>query len=178
MNDPIQLQQASNSNRMRSRIAAISCTIACVLLTVPVTASAEYLLGTAKSAGQVGEQRDGYLGLIDQRAPENIKKMVVDTNERRKQRYQKVAERIGSPLEQVGKTAAMRHFKHAKPGELIQAEDGSWIKKGQLGQKPGKKALKAPSDSAPTAPADRQAAVRLGGSDDTADPSSPATSSN
>ncbi len=140
MDNRTHLQQRRNPNPIRSRMAAVTYALACVVMIVPLVASAEFLLGKAKSAGQVGEQRDGYLGLVDQRAPADIKKMVVDTNQRRKQRYQNVAERLGSPLEKVGKTAAMRHFKHAQPGELIQAEDGSWVKKGQN----GKKALKAP----------------------------------
>lgn len=112
-----------------TRLSVLAIGLLGLLSMVPQTASAEFLLGNAKSAGQVGEQRDGYLGLVDKRAPDAVKKMVADTNERRKQRYQKVAERLGTPIEQVGKQAAMRNFKHAQPGELIQAEDGSWQKK-------------------------------------------------
>ncbi len=130
MKTPTDERPGREPHPIHARIAALTCAMMLALLLLPATASAEFLLGQAKSAGQVGEQLDGYLGLIDQRAPADVKKMVLDTNERRKQRYEKVAARLGTSLEQVGKTAAVRHYKHTQPGELVQAEDGSWAKKG------------------------------------------------
>ncbi len=118
-----------------ARVASTACVALGLLAVLPAVASAEFLLGTAKSSGQVGEKRDGYLALIDQRAPENIKKMVADTNERRRQRYQELAARVGWTIEQAGKQAATRNFKHARPGELLEAEDGSWTKKKAGGSK-------------------------------------------
>lgn len=106
--------------------------IACVLsfATIgPLAARAESLLDTAKQAGQVGEQLDGYVGLIDQSAPENIKKMVKDTNERRMTRYESIAKKRGTKVESVAKLAAAKILPRVKPGEMFQAEDGTWTKK-------------------------------------------------
>ena len=111
------------------RVACLLLAAVGLLLSTPLSASAEYLLGTAKAAGQIGEKRDGYLQLLDQKAPENIKKMVVDTNKRRAARYQLVAARLGSTVEDVGKGAGVRIFKRAQPGELIETADGKWEKK-------------------------------------------------
>ena len=87
------------------------------------------MLRDAKAAEQVGEKRDGFLGLVDQNAPENVKKMVADTNLRRLDRYQKVASIRGSSLESVGKQAAADKFKRALPGQFLEAADGKWEKK-------------------------------------------------
>jgi hypothetical protein len=106
--------------------------IACMLLLAvggPLAASAEYLLGTAKAAGQVGEKLDGYLELIDQDAPAAIKKMVEDTNERRLERYELIAKKRGTTAESVGKRAAVKVIERAKPGEMIQTAEGKWTKK-------------------------------------------------
>ncbi|MCP5042774.1 MAG: YdbL family protein, partial [bacterium] len=66
----------STSTRIRRALAALL--VASLVVAVPFAASAEFLLGTAKSAGQVGEKRDGFLELFDEKASEKIKKMVAD----------------------------------------------------------------------------------------------------
>lgn len=111
------------------RVAWLLLATVGLLLTVPLSASAEYLLGTAKASGQIGEKQDGYLQLLDEKAPENIKKMVVDTNQRRAARYQLVAERLRSTVEVVGKRAGAGFIERAQPGELIETADGKWEKK-------------------------------------------------
>jgi uncharacterized protein len=88
-----------------------------------------YLLGQAKADSQVGEKPDGYLGLVDENAPEIIKKMVIDTNERRKARYEDVALRRGSSLESVLEIAGKRLAANAKPGDLLLDANGIWTKK-------------------------------------------------
>ena len=106
--------------------------IACILsfaIGAPLAAEGEYLLGNAKEAGQVGEQLDGYIGLIDESAPEKIKQMVKDTNERRMSRYETIAQKRGTSVESVAKQAGAKILKRAKPGEMIQDADGKWTKK-------------------------------------------------
>lgn len=106
--------------------------IACVLsfaVAGPLWAESDYLLGTAKTVGQVGEKADGFIELIDESAPENIKKMVKDTNERRTARYTMIAKKRGTTVESVGKQAGVKILKRVKPGEMIQDADGKWIKK-------------------------------------------------
>jgi uncharacterized protein YdbL (DUF1318 family) len=106
--------------------------VACLLaFTVggALAAESKSLLDTAKKAGQVGEKFDGYIGLVDQSAPENIKKMVKDTNERREARYGSIAIKRGTTVESVAKQAAAKILKRVKPGEMIQTADGKWTKK-------------------------------------------------
>lgn len=89
----------------------------------------EYLLPKAKAAKQVGEQADGYLGLVDENAPDQIKKMVEDTNERRKARYTDIAKKRGSSVESVAALAGERLAKRAKTGEMLRNAEGEWVKK-------------------------------------------------
>lgn len=92
-------------------------------------ASAQEMLRSAKQAQQVGEQLDGYLALVDESASAKIKKMIENTNNLRKDRYQKVASMRGTTLESVGKQAAEIIFKRAVPGDMLQTADGKWKKK-------------------------------------------------
>ncbi|MCP4037736.1 MAG: YdbL family protein [bacterium] len=117
----------ATSTRIRGALAALL--VASLVVAVPLAASAEFLLGTAKSAGQVGEKRDGFLELFDEKASEKIKKMVADTNERRRSRYESIAQMQGSSIEIVGRQAGARIIARAKPGELIETPDGEWEKK-------------------------------------------------
>jgi uncharacterized protein YdbL (DUF1318 family) len=92
-------------------------------------ASAQEMLRSAKQAQQVGEQLDGYLALVDESASAKIKKMIENTNNLRKDRYQKVASMRGATLESVGEQAAEIIFKRAVPGDMLQTADGKWKKK-------------------------------------------------
>ena len=116
-------------NSPRSNVLLFASVLLVLLVGVPMTAHAEFVLGTAKKAGQVGEKRDGYIALIDQRAPEQVKQVVEATNERRQQRYREIAAKVGWTVEEAAKAAAKRHFKHALAGELLEREDGGWEKK-------------------------------------------------
>lgn len=103
--------------------------VLCFALGAPLAASAQKMLRDAKTAQQVGEKLDGFLGLVDENAPANVKKMVKDTNERRLDRYQTVARLRGSTLESVGKQAAADKYKRATSGQLLETADGKWKKK-------------------------------------------------
>ena len=118
---------ASSPTRFRKAVL-----IACALTFAIVgsaTAQGENLLSMAKQAGQVGEKLDGYIELIDQSAPENIKKMVKDTNQRRLDRYGSIAKQRGTTVESVGMQAGAKIVERAQPGEMIQTADGKWVKK-------------------------------------------------
>ena len=78
----------------------------------------------ARSAGQVGEQKDGYLGVIGSQ-PAAIQAMVRDINNRRRAIYtDKAAGK--STIEEYAFATACRLISQTKPGEKYQAADGSW----------------------------------------------------
>lgn len=78
----------------------------------------------ARSSGQVGEQKDGYLGVIGSQ-PAAIQAMVRDINNRRRAIYtDKAAGK--STIEEYAFATACRLISQTKPGEKYQASDGSW----------------------------------------------------
>ena len=83
----------------------------------------------AKSAGWVGEQRDGYLGLVAPSAPPEAKQLLTEINQARRASYQEIAAKNGIELRAVELLAAEKALQRTQSGQFIQAEDGSWVKK-------------------------------------------------
>lgn len=84
-------------------------------------------LQEAKSQGLVGEQTNGYLGLI---VNNNEAKQLADSvNAKRRAHYQKIATQNGISVEDVAKLAAEKAIGAADKGEYIQTPQGVWIKK-------------------------------------------------
>jgi len=128
----------SHATPLRLAIAPLlACVVSLAMIAMIATispkgalaAGADSLLEKGKAAGQVGEKLDGYIGLIDESAPENIKKMVKDTNERRKARYESIAKSRGTNVESVSKLAAAKILERVKPGQLFEGADGKWVEK-------------------------------------------------
>lgn len=96
------------------------------LLTFNVAAFA-MTLDEAKAKGLVGEQLDGYLGLVVQNS--EAEKVIEDVNARRKSLYQKLAKKNGVSLDVVAKLAAEKAAEKTQSGHYIQNMAGEWVKK-------------------------------------------------
>jgi uncharacterized protein YdbL (DUF1318 family) len=82
----------------------------------------------AKGAGQVGEQTDGYLGVVGNQSAD-IRAMVKDINNKRRAVY--TAKAAGkSTIEEYAFATACRLILETSPGEKYQAPDGSWKTRG------------------------------------------------
>lgn len=82
----------------------------------------------ARASGQVGEQKDGYLGVIGSPSAE-VRAMVRDINNRRRAIYtEKAAGK--STIEEYAFATACRLISQTQPGEKYQATDGSWKTRG------------------------------------------------
>ena len=84
-------------------------------------------LDDAKRAGQVGEQSDGYLGVVSGGA--GVQALVADVNARRRARYESIAERNGIELEAVELLAAQKAQEKTPAGFMIRLPDGRWVRK-------------------------------------------------
>lgn len=98
------------------------------LLTISV-AVANSPLTQPKADGLIGEQANGYLGLVTQNVPSNIKKLVDDTNAKRKAGYQKIAAKQGTSLSEVEKVGGMTAIEKTIRGNYIRDTNGTWRKK-------------------------------------------------
>jgi uncharacterized protein YdbL (DUF1318 family) len=82
----------------------------------------------ARAAGQVGEQKDGYLGVIGNASAE-VRAMVRDINNKRRAIFtEKAAGK--STIEEYAFATACRLIAQTQPGEKYQATDGSWQVRG------------------------------------------------
>ena len=86
-------------------------------------------LQTAKAQGLVGEQANGYLGLVKPGAPAEVKAMMNDINARRRQEYQAIARRNNTALDVVEALAGKKAIERTPPGQYVKLPSGQWAKK-------------------------------------------------
>ncbi len=86
-------------------------------------------LNTAKSRGFVGEQQNGYLGLVDRSAPADAKNLMREVNDQRRANYQSIARSNGIDLKSVESLAGQKAINKTARGHYIQAPNGQWVKK-------------------------------------------------
>ncbi|MFN0023786.1 MAG: YdbL family protein [Parvularculaceae bacterium] len=114
---------------MKTLLAAFAISTA---LATAVTAAhaASPAIEAAKAGCIVGEQTDGYLGVIDAaKADEALKREVRAVNQQRKAAYADLATRNGVTIEQAAAVTAERLLNGAPAGQCIQSPDGGWVKK-------------------------------------------------
>ncbi|WP_144392308.1 YdbL family protein [Pleionea sediminis] len=102
--------------------------IAIALLSVASLQAWAADLDSAKAQGLIGEKPDGYLGLVVKNAPDDVKAMIKSVNEKRKAKYQEVADQRKIALSKVEVIAGKKALEKTKSGHFIYA-DGKWIKK-------------------------------------------------
>lgn len=84
-------------------------------------------LDEAKTQGLVGEQTSGYLGVVK---PEHeaAQALVKEVNSKRRQAYEDIARRNGTPLQTVETLAGEKAIHNTKPGLFVEGP-GGWTKK-------------------------------------------------
>jgi uncharacterized protein YdbL (DUF1318 family) len=77
----------------------------------------------------IGEQADGYLGIVAQNAPADVKKLVAQVNAQRKAGYQKIATKQGTSLSEVEKVGGNTAMEKTRKGNYFRDARGTWRKK-------------------------------------------------
>ena len=98
------------------------------LMTVSVAVAASPLT-QPKAEGLIGEQADGYLGIVAQNVPADIKQLVADVNAQRKAGYQKIAAKQGTSLVEVEKVGGNTAYEKTSNGNYFRDANGTWHKK-------------------------------------------------
>lgn len=80
---------------------------------------------SARAAGQIGEQPDGYLGIVGAANP-TLQRLVDDINIKRRATYAERAKEKKQTLEAYAFTAGCTLIDRTEPGEKYQAPDGNW----------------------------------------------------
>jgi uncharacterized protein len=82
-----------------------------------------------RASGQVGEQADGYLGLVGS-APADVRAQVDAVNIKRRAAYTDLAAKRGVKIEEVGATTACQILaSRVLPGQYYRLPDGVWRKR-------------------------------------------------
>lgn len=83
----------------------------------------------ARAAGEVGEQPDGYLGVVGG-GNAQLRALVSNINIQRKAAYTQKAQASGATVEQMAFTSGCNLIQQTAPGEKYRAPDGSWQTRG------------------------------------------------
>lgn len=86
-------------------------------------------LQEAKAQGYIGEQANGYLGLVKSGAPADVKALMNDINAKRRQEYQSIARRNKTELNVVEALAGKKAIDRTPPGQYVRLPSGNWVKK-------------------------------------------------
>ncbi|BCA60000.1 YdbL family protein [Sphingomonas sp. HMP6] len=79
----------------------------------------------ARTAGQIGEQPDGYLGVVGTGTAE-LRAMINNINIQRKAAYTQQSAQSGSTVDQFAVTSGCNLIARTVPGEKYKAPDGTW----------------------------------------------------
>jgi uncharacterized protein YdbL (DUF1318 family) len=82
----------------------------------------------AKAAGKVGEQGDGFLGIIAD-ADSALRAAVAEINAGRKQVYADTAAKTGVTVEAAGEATARQLIARAPAGQMVKPLGGTWMRK-------------------------------------------------
>lgn len=112
---------------MKNMVAKILGFALMTVVAIPL-AFAQISVENAKQQGLVGERQDGLLGIVANPTPD-LRQMVETVNAERLERYERISQRRGTPLNQVQAVAGKKLIDSAAPGEYIQGAGGGWQKK-------------------------------------------------
>ena len=103
---------------------------ACLLSLLLITSSAFAAdLKTAKEQGLIGEQNNGYLGLVRNDVPADVKALLADVNNQRKAQFAQIAAKNGISEAEAAKVFAREAADRTTAGNYIQNPAGAWVKK-------------------------------------------------
>ena len=86
-------------------------------------------LEEAKTQGVVGEQANGYLGIVQPGASAEVQALVNDVNQKRRHMYEEIARRNSTKLGAVEMLAGKTAIDHTRPGNFVRSPSGQWVKK-------------------------------------------------
>jgi len=92
-------------------------------------ASAKAIVDAAKAQGVVGEQGDGFLGLVTGSADSAVSAAVAEINSGRAAVYKDAAARSGVTPAAAGEAAAKQIFQRIASGQYYKPMGGAWTRK-------------------------------------------------
>lgn len=106
-------------------LAALVAAATLGMAATPALAQRDPAYAAARAAGTIGEQPDGYLGIVGG-ANQSLQTMVNDINIKRREIYAQKAKENNATQEAYALTAGCQAIARTVPGEKYRAPDGSW----------------------------------------------------
>lgn len=117
-------------NRLtRTALGLAAAALAAGGIAAPAFAQRDPAYDSARSAGQIGEKMDGYLGIVTAET-ESLRRIVNSINIKRRAVYSDKARAANATLEEYAFAAGCQAIMKTSPGEKYQAPDGSWQTRG------------------------------------------------
>jgi len=114
---------------MKKILATAALTLIAASAALGVAQAATPIVEAAKAKCIVGEQADGYLGVIDPvAADEALKREVRSINQQRKAYFADIAAKSGITIEDAAAVAGKRLVEGATSGQCVRMPDGTWAK--------------------------------------------------
>jgi uncharacterized protein YdbL (DUF1318 family) len=110
-------------------LATIASLVALGMLATPALAQRDPAYAAARSAGQVGEQADGYLGIVGTPTP-TLQRLIDDINIKRRALYARRAQETNATLEAYALTSGCQAILRTEPGEKYRTPAGIWKTRG------------------------------------------------
>jgi uncharacterized protein len=120
---------ATIMNRTFAKALAGGLVLAGLALSAPALAQRDPAYQAARSAGQVGEKPDGYLGVVGSQSAA-VQGIVNDLNIRRRENYAQKAQEQGVTLQEYAFTQGCILIARTAPGEKYQDTAGAWQTRG------------------------------------------------
>lgn len=114
---------------MRMKNLAVIAALAAVAIPAAALAQRDPAYAAARAAGEIGEQPDGYLGVVGGGSAA-LRALVSNINIQRKSAYTQKAQASGATVEQLAFTSGCNLIAQTQPGEKYRAPDGSWQTRG------------------------------------------------
>ena len=114
---------------MRMKSLVVIAALAAVAIPVAAWAQRDPAYAAARAAGEVGEQPDGYLGVVGSGSA-SLRALVSNINIQRKSAYTQKAQASGATVEQLAFTSGCNLIAQTKPGEKYRTPGGSWETRG------------------------------------------------
>jgi len=112
-------------------LTGFSAGVGVVMTPAPAYAqsTAKATVDAAKAAGKVGEQGDGFLGLVTGSASPDIAAAVAEINGGRAAVYRETAAKTGVTVEAAGQATAVQLLARVPAGQYYKPLNGAWTKK-------------------------------------------------
>jgi uncharacterized protein YdbL (DUF1318 family) len=109
---------------MKTKLLIVVGAVALLGLSTMAMAQRDPAYAAAREAKQVGEQPDGYLGVVSGGA--SVQALVRDINIKRKAAYTASAQASGATVEQFAFTSGCNLIAQTKAGEMYKTPAGAW----------------------------------------------------